>query len=138
MKKLLLVFTISLAIIGCSDSGDSPTAPTGGGGLIDTVSFATDIAPLITGNSCLNSGCHGNGSSTGGFSFGSASYNAVMSASGTNGSLIIAGNAASSNFYLKLTATPPFGSRMPLGRTALSTTELDKIKAWINDGALDN
>ncbi len=40
--------------------------------------------------------------------------------------------------YRKLTPTPPFGSRMPQGGPFLTATELDLIRRWIAEGALDN
>ncbi len=140
MKMLKLALLIlPIFILGCSDSGDSPTAPSnGGGGTVTDPSFATDIAPLIVGNNCLNSGCHGSGSISGGLSLGSGSYSDIRNGAGLHGAIITVNNAASSNFYLKLTSSPPFGSQMPLTGTKLSTTNLDKIRDWINQGAKDN
>ncbi len=138
MKNLqILAVAVGLALVGCSDSGDTPTGPVGGNGNGD-ISFSADIAPLIVGNSCLRSGCHGGGSSSGGLSLGAASYTDIENGTGNNGAIVVVGDASTSNLYLKLTASPPFGSRMPLGSASLSTTSLDKIKDWINQGAKDN
>jgi len=137
--KIILIFVLILCFvcISCSDAGDPPTG-NGGGITIDTVSFSSDIAPLIVNTSCLNSGCHGNGSSAGGLNLGSGTYDDIINATGTNGAIIIIDSALLSNFYLKLTSNPPFGIQMPLGSSALSTTSLDKVKDWINQGAEDN
>lgn len=109
---------------------DDDSAPMG-------VSFASDVQPIISGR-CAISGCHGSGASSGGFSFGSASYSNVRNASGAHGALITMGNAATSNLYLKTTTNVPFGSRMPLSGSFLSITQQEKIRDWINQGALDN
>lgn len=102
----------------------------------DGVSYVADVRPIITNNGCLGSSCHGG--AAGGLNMGSATYAQVRNGSGDHGAIIAPGNAANSNLYLKLTATPPFGSRMPLGFPALSTTEINKIRDWIDQGALDN
>ena len=141
MKQVLtLLFILSLLIVGCSDSGDAPTSPnTGSGGTtVDSVSFDLDIFPLIASHNCLNSGCHGTGSSSGGMTLGSGTYTNIINASGDHGPIIVPGNANSSNMYLKLSPTPPFGSRMPLTGSPFTSTQLDLLKRWIDQGALDN
>lgn len=104
----------------------------------DGVSFVSDVRPVIQANSCLNSGCHGSGSSQGGMTLGSATYSQVLSAAGSHGKIVVSGNADNSNLYLKTTSNPPFGSRMPLGMTPLTTADQNKLKDWIDQGAQDN
>lgn len=102
------------------------------------VSYASDVQPIID-NWCAVPGCHGSGSSSGGFSMGAgAPYSTVRNAVGFNGAIIVAGDAASSNLYLKTTPTPPFGGRMPSGGPFLSTEQQDLIRYWIDQGANDN
>lgn len=50
---------------------------------------------------------------------------------------ILAGNAAGSNYIIRMEREPTDGGFMPIGGTK-DQTELDKIKAWINDGATFN
>lgn len=102
------------------------------------VSYASDVQPILS-LWCAVSGCHGNGSSSGGFSMGAgAPYSTVRNAVGLNGAIIVAGDASSSNLYLKTTPTPPFGSRMPSGGPFLTTDQQNLIRYWIDQGANDN
>jgi hypothetical protein len=41
-------------------------------------------------------------------------------------------------FYLKLTATPPCGIRMPNGGRALSDAQLEMVRSWIAGGAMND
>ena len=102
----------------------------------DEISFMLDIRPIIQNNSCLN--CHGGSNTSGGMNMGTATYTNLVNASGNNGDIITPGNASASNFYLKTTSTPPFGSQMPLGMTPLSAADQLKLRDWINQGAQDN
>jgi hypothetical protein len=51
--------------------------------------------------------------------------------------LFVAGNPDMSLLYRKLTDTPPCGSRMP-PTGALTTDEINRVQAWIANGAMDN
>jgi hypothetical protein len=110
----------------------------------DEISFSGDIRPIILNagiSGCTASNCHGAPASTptnGNLNMGSASYSSMINASGDNGPIIVPGDANSSNFYLKVTSSPPFGGRMPLNQGALSTQEINEIRDWINQGAGDN
>jgi hypothetical protein len=110
----------------------------------DEISFAGDIRPILLNSGisgCEASNCHGAAPSTpanGNLSFGGASYSTMINASGDHGPIIVPGDANSSNLYLKVTSSPPFGGRMPLNQGALSTQEINNIRDWINQGAGDN
>ncbi len=137
---LLSVSLIPLLLTACSDGGDDNNITGNGGGgdtLPDTISFASNVKPILTA-SCAVAGCHGIGSVSGGLTLGNAAYSAVRTASGDNGAVISAGQSGSSNLYLKVTANPPFGRRMPDGQPALSATQIQTIMTWIDQGALDN
>jgi hypothetical protein len=149
MKRLLrsgafLLIATAVAFAGCSDSGDSsPTSSSGGSGTqpdstADTIpSFAQDIRPIILAKGCLGSSCHGTAMQSG-LSLGAGNYTDVSTASGNNGAFVIPGNASQSNFYLKTSPSPPFGSRMPLTGNYLSADELEMVRRWIDQGAQDN
>jgi hypothetical protein len=95
------------------------------------VKFSTDIAPLLTSYGCA--GCHG---SSGGLSVASVSS---LLTGGNHGAAIVPGNADNSNIVKKLrTATLPFGNKMPANGGNVSDSDLQKIKDWINQGALNN
>mgnify|MGYP001113215860 CR=1 FL=1 len=143
LRKLTTCLTLALLLGACSDNGDNPAGPSddgsNGGGGSDTVSFATDVQPILTAN-CAVAPCHGTGYSQNGMTLGDATYSEVMAASGngTGGPIVVAGNSAQSTLYTKTTANPPFGVRMPAGRTPLSADQQQAIADWIDQGALDN
>lgn len=102
------------------------------------ISYAADVQPILSSR-CAIPACHGSGFLSGGFSMeDGAPYNIVRNAVGIHGPIIVAGNAAASNLYLKTTATPPFLSRMPLVGGFLSDAEQALIRDWINQGAANN
>jgi hypothetical protein len=55
-----------------------------------------------------------------------------------NKSLVAPGQPDSSLFYLKLTATPPCGVRMPNGGNAFTSDQLEMVRSWIAAGARDD
>lgn len=99
----------------------------------DGVRFSTDVNPLIQ-TWCAAAGCHGTGA--GGFSVGS--YNSIVNGSADHGPVVVKRDAGSSNMYLKLTTTPPFGDRMPRGGPYLSPGDIEMISDWIDQDAQDN
>lgn len=104
----------------------------------DGASFATQIRPIILSSGCLNSGCHGTGSSSGELSMGTGTYGSVTNARGSRGDIVVPQRSDRSNFYLKLLDPPSFGSRMPLGGPFLSPTNINLIRDWIDQGAQNN
>ena len=144
LKAKLGLLSLGLLLVmsyGCSDSG-SPTDGGGNGGgnggTTDTVSFASDVRPILVA-SCAISACHGSAPIQSGLNMGTATWTQIRAASGNVGGLVVvAGNASSSNLYLKTTTNPPFNARMPLTGGFLSTTQQNLIRDWINQGALDN
>ncbi len=135
MKSLNLLLgcflTFSL-FISCSDSGSTPTDS----GSNDTSATFTSVNSLLV-RSCATSStsCHGNSATSG---FPMTSYSAIVNHVANSGTTVDSANGAGSNLYLKTTNSPPFGSRMPLGGSALSTSDQLLIKRWIDDGALNN
>jgi len=101
------------------------------------VSFTSDVRPTLV-NSCAVINCHGSGITQSGLNMGGVSSSEIRNASGWNGPIVVAGNASSTNLYLKTTSSPPFGNRMPFGADTLSSAQQIAIRDWINQGALDN
>ena len=136
-----LPLLLAVILIGCnsdSDNGmitgpdtDEPDNPTP-----TVVSFSTQVQPIFAA-SCGGSGCHVGGSASG---VNLASWSATMASNGSQygGPAVVAGNAAISPLIDKLGSSPRFGSRMPLGRAALSSSQVATISSWINDGAPNN
>ncbi len=92
------------------------------------IDYTSQIQPILS-SKCVS--CHGG---TNGVSLND--YEATMNSKGSsyNKLIVTAGDAAQSPLYDKLLASPQKGSRMPQGSN-LSTTEINLIKDWINQGA---
>ena len=100
---------------------------------LQAVDYATDIQPIFTAN-CIS--CHGG---TNGLHL--DSYANVMAGNSNNGPVITAGNADNSILVQKISGTANFGGRMPAGNSSYFDNhqdELQLIKDWINEGALEN
>lgn len=97
----------------------------------EVISYSEDVQPIFNQNCTV---CHGN---NGGISL--VSYQATTSGNGNNygANLIIPNDADASGLIDKLEPNPDFGQIMPQGGS-LTATEIAIIKAWINQGALDN
>ncbi len=124
------------AVLGCSSGSDNyGTNPDGGGTIEPTF---TNVNQRILQPSCgtTNSSCHGGSSPTSGLIL--TSYTSIMNDAASQGKTVDPGSASTSNLYLKTTATPPFGERMPKGGAPLSLSMQQLIRDWINAGALNN
>jgi hypothetical protein len=128
----ILIPVALLLISACKDASVDPPPASGGNppGTTGEKTFSGDVKPLLSSHGCT--GCHGG---SGGLTLGTV---AGLLAGGNHGPAVIPGNADSSNIVKKISAGPPFGSRMPLGGPYLSSTEIQVIKDWINAGAKDN
>lgn len=115
MKKLLRLLPLVLLLTACADpTVTSAPLPT------RTVSFASDVAPVLQ-TSCAS--CHHDGSSSGGFSLADASSKTVYAYVRSGATSIVASIQSGS---------------MPRGGGSVSTSDLALIKAWVNQGSLDN
>jgi len=106
-----------------------------GSGSIANLSFSKDIAPIFTAHCTA---CH---IATHLANLDLGSYQGLLK--GGNiipGSIIKPSNHKGSVLWQITGATGPYpgGNRMPLGGPYLSTTELSKITAWIDQGAKNN
>ncbi|WP_197355913.1 c-type cytochrome domain-containing protein [Aureliella helgolandensis] len=95
----------------------------------ETVSFASDVAPILLEN-CQ--GCHINGRQASG-NLRMNNFNQILRG-GDSGPLIVGRNAPESLLIKKLKGEA--GQRMPAGgRPALSSTQIDLISKWISEGS---
>jgi mono/diheme cytochrome c family protein len=120
MKKCINFFTVFLvlaSLAACKYATIVPDVPSPN----VPVSFATDIQSIFNGG-CTN--CHRSGGQSPNLTTGN-SYQSLM----TN-NLVVAGNAASSVLYQKVS----------IGTMSAycDATSAGKIKNWINQGALNN
>ena len=100
---------------------------------LQAVDYATDIQPIFTAN-CIS--CHG-----GANGLHLDSYANVMAGNSNNGPVITAGSADNSILVQKISGTADFGGQMPAGNSSYFDNhqdELQLIKDWINEGALEN
>ncbi len=123
-----------LADSGVPDAGSTDAGPTDAGatdaGMADAgISFSADVAPIFA---MRCAGCH------------TWTHASLVGQTGSmtacmGQTLVVAGNASSSQLYLKVTNDPSkCGDPMPRGTTGLISTESDKIRAWIQAGAPNN
>jgi hypothetical protein len=98
----------------------------------------SSIQAKVLNISCAVSGCH-NGNTFPTLTEGST-YNNIVNITGSSGQdLIEPGDADNSYLFLKITGAPGiFGDQMPQGRQPLEQSVVDSIRAWINNGALNN
>jgi hypothetical protein len=103
----------------------------------------SQIQTSIFDTNCALSGCHAGATPQMGMnlSAGLAFSNIVNVPSMENGALnrVTPGDADNSYLYQKITGAAGItGSRMPLGRAALSQAQLDLVRDWIEAGAENN
>jgi hypothetical protein len=132
-----------LACTACPGSLEDPSrffadaADQGGGeagGTINEAGACPDIPTQVFVPTCTAMGCHSTADKIQGLdlqSSGVASRLVGMCASG-GGYLVDPTNAAQSVVYTKLSFTPPYGVRMPLGRKPLDTATMACVLAWIS------
>jgi len=106
---------------------DCPTIDVSGTGI--TVSFANDVRPILNAR-CI--GCHGY--------LGDSIVHHYLTAPGifAQDPLAKPFDPDNSIFYRKLTPTPLNGSRMPQGGPFLPDGQIDVVRRWVAEGALDN
>lgn len=104
------------------------------------ISFSADVQPIFT-RSCAKSGCHIPATAPFGFVLeeGQAYANLVGVTSVEDPTLVRVEPGRSDLSYIirKLEGTG-LGERMPLGGPYLPDAEIQLIKDWIDEGALDN
>ena len=118
---------------------DDAEAHRSDGGLCVQPTFTDIQAKIIRDTRC--SICHNN-PGFGGLQMPAeqaVSYAAVMgnTVGGLPAKRVVPGNPDQSTFYLKLTANPPFPSRMPTGG-ALRDCEIAAVRQWIMNGAAND
>jgi hypothetical protein len=119
----MLIFL--MAACGGGPQTNQISAPSATDSSVD-VSFAKDVLPIFNQN-CVR--CHGG---RGGLFL--DSYDNVMQG-GVSGVVVIASDADGSLLIKRITAV--IEPRMPMGGS-LPQSDIDLIRTWIGDGALDN
>jgi len=116
------------------DSGiPGPAATAEGGGSGDDC----PNIPQLFESTCTGASCHSASNKAQGLDLQSPDVAArLVNVPATEGAglLIDPSAPAQSILYLKLSPSPPFGARMPLGATPLDASTLGCVLAWITDG----
>lgn len=131
----------------CGTCTDDKTCSTGTC-VWPTRSFATDVYPLIRAdgqgsNTCGGGSCH-SGAVAPNLSSSNTAYTALVGQFGSHCNsikIVTASEEANSFLVNALRGTGTCSteiSRMPKGRTALTISEINIIRAWIANGALNN
>jgi hypothetical protein len=134
MKKIVLI-SLSLLALSCKHEPiilpAKPVAPNPPGFCDpDTVYFENSILPIFQTN-CAKSGCHDDITAQKGIRLNS--YANIM-ASGE----IEAGKPGEGDIVEKISETDPDKIMPPPPELALNATQIDLIKKWISQGALNN
>ena len=137
MTRPIGFFIVAVMLVvssGCA-TDDFPTSPPGGGG---AVSFSADVQPVFTTN-CATSSCHGTFMAEGLDLRAGTSHSQLVNIASMQDTIdrVVPGDAAGSYLVHKLEGTQSSGTQMPQGLPVLSSVDLQNIKDWINDGALD-
>lgn len=111
---------------------------------VGPLSFARDILPIFA-DRCVS--CHRSGgiADLSGIDLNLQADRAFSSlvnqpsAQRPDLTLVVPGDADASLLYLKVSsANPPVGARMPLIAAPLSAAQVELIRRWIDEGAVDN
>lgn len=134
MRPLLsaAILTLLLLFTGCKDEnnpldGDSPSNivfP------ISNVSYGQHVQPLFN-QTCALTGCHGDGPQTSALRL--TGYDGLMF-----GGLLVVVRGQPDQSTLVMRIEGRIGERMPLNRRALNQNQINGIRAWIGEGALNN
>lgn len=141
---LIPVLFVALSISSCSSGGN------GGNGTPDTPdiviadpSFSTDIQPIFTSN-CALSGCHNNTAQEGLILLQGQAYANIVNVDSNQDTQqpvrkrVLPGDSANSYLVIKIEGNQTVGTRMPQGRSPLSSVQIQNIKNWIDRGAKNN
>ncbi len=134
MRRVVLWCAVAAMALasGCKDEnnpidGDSPSNiifPISG------VSYAVHVQPLFN-QTCALTGCHGDGAQSSILRL--TNYDNLM----YGGALVIVRNQPDQS-TLVMRIEGRIGERMPLNRRALNQNQINGIRAWIGEGALNN
>lgn len=138
-KTSIFALIISLGILLSACGGDSSTGPDPDPDPDPNrnVSFSEDIQPIFQGN-CATSGCHDSGTQESGVNL--SSYQNAIDSEGVQYQELVINpeNPDGSPLVDKIEPSPEIGERMPFEGNPLTQSEIDSIRAWIEDGAPDN
>ena len=125
IRKTALYFVLTAIVlgVGCSSESDKPK-----------ISYTANVSPILD-NYCKS--CHvagQDGAEQSGFLV--DTYESVMK--GTKlGPVVVSGSAESSTLYRLVAGKADPSIKMPHGEKSLNKEEIDTIKMWIDQGAVE-
>jgi hypothetical protein len=127
-NNLLLILGIYLVFFSCINKKKDPSPDCV---VPDSLSFSGDIQPIFTKN-CIDSDCHSGGNPPGGLNLSEGKSYQVLSKKGSG--YLSTSDPKSSLLYSKLvTKNDPMPPDKPL-----SSCEIESIRKWMEQGALNN
>ncbi len=128
-SRTALIFA-SLTLVGCAAELREPER-------FSNVDSCGNVEELLE-NECGGAGCHASETPAAALDLVSAGvFGRLVDEVGTdncgNALLVDSGNISGSLLLDKLSAQPSCGAQMPLGRPALSQTEVDCIESYLED-----
>ncbi len=139
--RITKIFFVSLVLVMISlQSCTKDKGPIEPEVILTTVSFSMDVQPIFDTN-CIS--CHNTANSqyygyldlSTGYAY--SSLVAVVSNGYSPNLRVSSGDAENSVLWQKVNNSQLFGSNMPLGGT-ITNAEIETIKVWINEGAIEN
>jgi hypothetical protein len=107
---------------------------------IENPSLSQDIQSIFN-SSCAVSGCHNSAAEAGLNLSQGVAYSNLVNVDSTqvpNKKRVLPNDAQNSYLVEKIEGRQSVGSRMPLNRSTLNSTQIQNIRNWINQGAQDN
>jgi mono/diheme cytochrome c family protein len=129
--QLLALMGLSVLLLSCLNNVEDLT-----GEIQTNVSFSSEVQPILNSR-CVS--CHSSSVRNGNLDL--SSYAGLMNSTGSRygDDIVVDGNADASGLIDAIEPDPDSGiDRMPQGGPYLSGTQIELIKAWINEGAQNN
>lgn len=129
--KDIAAIMLIVAVVSCTENRmNGITGP------VEDVSYSNNIQ-VIFNESCGGAGCHVGATQSG---VNLTSYDQVMNSVGQQygRTIVEPGSPDESPLVDKIEPNPEHGQRMPFGGSSLSNHQIEEIRVWIEEGAMDN
>ena len=127
IAKIATLFLVTASLTACENNSEQAQPR--------NITYADDVAHNIQ-NHCA--GCHSAGQ-PGAMATGivTDSYQSIMNGT-LSGAIVNPGSARTSSLYIMISGKENLAVTMPHGKEPLETGEIETIRAWIDNGAVEN